>query len=158
LREQLGGNHEGHYTYSAVYFHRVVGVGAASAVTLTFEDFAPPGDVVNINPGFPYTEAGFTISVTNDLAAVFDSALGGMPGNPTDFFGFGAWNTASLTFSGGLFDLGSLFIGPLPVGAPISMTITRTLPEEGHSRPLSRIDDGDHGQSQLGGVSKRPFQ
>jgi hypothetical protein len=108
----------------------LLSASAAQAVTLTFENFAPAGSLVNINPDVPYTEAGFTISVTNALSAVFDSAATvDMPGNLTDFFGFDGTNTPTLTFSGGTFDLGSLLIGPIvPAGIPpINMTIIGTL-------------------------------
>jgi hypothetical protein len=91
----------------------LVSASAAQAVTLTFENFAPAGSLVNINPASPYTESGFTISVSNPLAAVVDSAVTpDMPGNLTDFFAFDTSNTATLTFTGGTFDLTSLLIGP----------------------------------------------
>jgi hypothetical protein len=61
----------------------------ASAATITFEGFASPGDqVINVNPGSPYSEAGFTLMPTNDESAVFDSTTGAYPGDTTDFFGF----------------------------------------------------------------------
>jgi hypothetical protein len=103
---------------------------AAHAVTLTFENFAPTGGVVNINPGSPYTESGFTISVTNPLAAVVDSAApADMAGNLTDFFAFDTSNTATLTFTGATFDLASLLIGPYALASPppINMVIVGTL-------------------------------
>lgn len=97
----------------------LVSASAAQAVTLTFENFAPAGGVVNINPTSPYTESGFTISVTNPLAAVVDSAAPpDMAGNLTDFFGFDTSNTATLTFTGGTFDLASLLIGTYALGSP----------------------------------------
>ena len=108
----------------------LVSASAAQAVTLTFENFAAPGGLVNINPSFPYTEAGFTISVTTPLAVVVDSsATGKMPGNLTDFFAFDTANTATLTFTGGTFSLASLLIGPyVPATTPpINMTIVGTL-------------------------------
>jgi len=108
----------------------LVSASAAQAVTLTFENFAPPGSGVNINPASPYTEAGFTVSVSNPLAAVVDSAAAtNMPGNLTDFFAFDTSNTATLTFTGGAFDLASLLIGPyVPATTPpINMTIIGTL-------------------------------
>jgi hypothetical protein len=108
----------------------LVSASAAQAVTLTFENFAPPGSGVNINPLSPYTEAGFTISVTNGLAVVVDSAApADMPGNLTDFFAFDTSNTATLTFTGGTFDIGSVLIGPyVPATTPpVNVTIVGTL-------------------------------
>src|SRR5262245_14902683 len=108
----------------------LVSTSAAQAVTITFENFALPGSLVNINPASPYTEAGFTISVTDMFAAVVDSAApGDMPGNLTDFFAFASSNTATLTFTGGTFDIARLLIGPyVPVATPpIGLTIIGTL-------------------------------
>lgn len=107
----------------------LLSASAAQAETLTFENFAPAGGLVNINPGSPYTESGFTLSVTNPLAAMVDSAaINDMPGNLTDFFAFDDSNSATLTFTGGTFDLARLLIGPYVPAAtlPINMTITGT--------------------------------
>ena len=108
----------------------LLSASAAQAETLTFENFAPAGGLVNINPVSPYTESGFTISVATGLSVVVDSASpNDMPGNLTDFFAFAGSNTATLTFVGGTFDLASLSIGPYVPAAtpPINMTITGTL-------------------------------
>jgi len=103
---------------------------AAHAATLTFESFAPSGSVVNINPALPYTEAGFTISVTNALSAVFDSASGSnLIGDSTDWFGFAPSNSPTLTLNGGgPFSLTSLILGPSTIGTGmVNMTITGNL-------------------------------
>ena len=109
----------------------IIGLSAAvaQAETLMFENLAPPGSVTNINPAFPYTEVGFTISVTNAAAAVVDSASTfDMFGNTTDFFGFAGINTPTLTYIGGSFDLASLLLGPTTVGgALVNMSVTGNL-------------------------------
>jgi hypothetical protein len=104
---------------------------SANAVTIGFEDFAPIAAIaalVNVSPGTPYTEAGYTITPTNDLSAVFDSAATTtMIGNITDWFGFAETNKPSLTLAGpGPFDLVSVLVGPstLAFAIPISITIT----------------------------------
>jgi hypothetical protein len=114
---------------SLLIFVILVSASAAQAVTITFENFAPAGGLVNINPALPYTEAGFTISVLNGQSAVFDSAAAvDMPGNLTDFFGFAEINTPTLTFAGGTFDLASVLIGRSTVATtPVTMVITGTL-------------------------------
>ena len=118
-------------TCISLFIFILLSAAAAQAVTITFENFAPAGSLININPVSPYTESGFTISVTNSLSAVFDSAVipDDMPGNLTDFFAFAPSNTATLTFMGGTFDLASLLIGPyVPAGTPpITMIIRGTL-------------------------------
>jgi PEP-CTERM motif len=84
----------------------------ASAATITFEGFASPGDqVINVNPGSPYSEAGFTLMPTNDESAVFDSTTGAFPGDTTDFFGFGESNVITLT-GPTPFSLATLLLGP----------------------------------------------
>jgi PEP-CTERM motif-containing protein len=107
----------------------MVPVSEADATTITFEGFAPVGSLVNINPSFPYTEGGFTLTPTNPLSAVFDSAAAAdMPGNLTDFFGFQESNIPRLRpTGGGVFDLTSLLLGPNTNGGPnsvINVTIT----------------------------------
>ena len=107
----------------------LVPVTEASATTITFEGFAPVGSLVNINPGFPYVEGGFTLTPTNPLSAVFDSAaVADMPGNLTDFFGFQESNIPRLRpTGGGVFDLTSLLLGPSTNAGPnavINVTIT----------------------------------
>jgi hypothetical protein len=103
-----------------------VAAGWARADVITFENFAPPGGVVNINPAFPYNEAGFRLTPTDDQSAVFDSAaVVDMPGNATDFFGFAESNIITLTnIAGNPFNLNSLLLGPITVGGgSISMTL-----------------------------------
>lgn len=104
--------------------------GVAQAVTLTFEGVASPGPesaVINVNPDSPYREAGFTLTPSNDQSAVFDaSADTKMPGNATDWFGFGESNQPALTLTsgGGAFNLEGLRLGPNSIG---SLTASITL-------------------------------
>lgn len=104
-----------------------VAAGWAQADVITFENFAPPGGLVNINPAFPYNEAGFRLTPSNDQSAVFDSAaVVDMPGNTTDFFGFAENNIITLTNIAGVpFHLNSLLLGPTTIagGPSISMTL-----------------------------------
>ena len=103
-----------------------VAAGWAQAEVITFENFAPPGSLVNINPAFPYNEAGFRLTPTNANSAVFDSAaVVDMPGNATDFFGFMENNIITLTNIGGVpFNLTSLLLGPSSIaGGPVSITL-----------------------------------
>ena len=101
---------------------------AASAVVIDFEGFAPDGGLVNVNPGQPYTEDGFTLTPTNAESAVFDSAAGSqMIGNASDWFGFAENNLISLA-GGGTFGLVSALIGPSTIGAgTIAMTLVGNL-------------------------------
>jgi hypothetical protein len=101
----------------------------ADGEIITFENLAPPGGLVNVNPAQPYSEAGFTLTPTNALSAVFDSAAAtDMPGNLTDWFGFEESNLITLTVTGGAvpFNVASVLIGPstLSSAATISMTVT----------------------------------
>ena len=110
--------------------------GLCNAAVLSFEDFAPPGELRNINPDEPYQESGFTITPTDDQSAVFDaSAPTTMLGNDTDWFGFAESNTPSLTLSSSTlpFNLQSLLAGPntLASGPEIDLMITGTLFEGG---------------------------
>jgi hypothetical protein len=104
---------------------------ASSAVIIDFEGFAPSGGLVNISPGSPYTEDGFTLTPTNAESAVFDSAAASdMIGNATDWFGFAENNIPTLTLTGGgaPFSLQSVLIGPSTIGGGlISMTISGNL-------------------------------
>lgn len=103
-----------------------VAAGWAQAEVITFENFAPPGGLVNINPGFPYNEAGFRLTPTNASSAVFDSAaVVDMPGNTTDFFGFAEGNIITLiNVAGSSFNLNSVLLGPTTVGGGlVSMTL-----------------------------------
>jgi hypothetical protein len=101
----------------------------AEATTIAFENFAPAGGLVNVNPAAPYTESGYTFAPTNSDSAVFDAAaVTDMPGDATDFFGFQENNIITLTFGGGAFHLTSLLIGPNTLsGGTTSMTIVGNL-------------------------------
>jgi hypothetical protein len=103
-----------------------IGAGWAQGEVITFEDFAPPGSVINVNPAFPYNEAGFRLTPTTISSAVFDSAaLADMPGNSTDFFGFAENNIITLTNNAGVpFSLSSLRLGPLNIAASLSVSVT----------------------------------
>jgi hypothetical protein len=104
-------------------------VTGASALTITFENVAPAGGVVNVNVLTPYTEAGFTFQPLNLNSAVFDSAaVTDFAGDTTDFFGFGETN--QITLSGPApFILNSLLIGPSTLSSTptVSMTLLGTL-------------------------------
>lgn len=100
-----------------------------NATIVAFENFAPTGGLINVNPGMPYFESGFKIATTRIYSGVFDSGnIGKMPGNNTDFFGFESSNTPTLTTTtaGGRFDLQSVLIGPLTYSSNliVDMTIT----------------------------------
>jgi len=104
----------------------------ASATTLTFENFALAGGLVNVSPSTPYAESGFTLTPPTGSSAVFDSAAGSkMIGNNTDWLGFAENNLVSLTLTAGSgpFNLESLLLGPSTIGSgvPITMTITGNL-------------------------------
>jgi hypothetical protein len=103
-----------------------VAAGWAQGETITFENFAPPGSLVNINPAFPYNEAGFRLTPTNANSAVFDSAaVVDMPGNSTDFFGFAENNIITFTNTAGVpFTLSSLRLGPLSIAGGPTVSIT----------------------------------
>ena len=90
-------------------------VTTASAATITFENFAPAGGLVNVNVVAPYTEAGFTLTPSSVQSAVFDSAAAvDFPGDTTDFFGFAEINLITLT-GPAPFILNSLLVGPITV-------------------------------------------
>ncbi len=103
-----------------------IAAGRAQGEVITFENFAPPGSLVNVNPAMPYNEAGFRLTPTNDQSAVFDAAaLVDMPGNTTDFFGFDGTNVITLTNVAGVpFSLSSLLLGPLSIAVNPSVSIT----------------------------------
>lgn len=111
--------------------------GTAHAVLIDFEGFAPPGGLVNINPGSAFVDGQFTITVTDGQSAVFDSAAGSqMIGNSTDWFGFAESNTPSLVLTSplGVFELSSVLVGPSTIAsvADISVTITGTTADGGN--------------------------
>ena len=104
------------------WFVLVLSAGASEAVgqVMTFEGFAPPGGVVNVNPTTPYSEAGFTLTPSNSSSAVFDAAAAvDMPGNSnSSFFGWQGGNIITLTKSGGgTFALQSILLGPSTIAA-----------------------------------------
>jgi len=104
-------------------------VTSASAATITFENFAPAGGLVNVNVVAPYTEAGFTLTPSSVQSAVFDSAAAvDFPGDATDFFGFAEINLITLT-GPAPFILNSLLIGPTTSSSTptVSMTLLGTL-------------------------------
>lgn len=104
------------------------GKGNAEPI-LTFEGFAPAGGLVNVNPAVPYVESGFTLTPSNSLSAVFDSAAAAdFPGNSnSDFFGFIEGNVITLTGPSS-FQLVSLLLGPSSLaGGPASITLVGNL-------------------------------
>jgi len=107
-----------------------IAAGRAQGEVITFENFAPPGGVVNVNPASPYSEAGFRLTPTNAGSAVFDAAaFVDMPGNTTDFFGFAEGNIITLTNVAGVpFNLSSLLLGPTTIGSgAVTMTLVGNL-------------------------------
>jgi hypothetical protein len=91
----------------------------ANAALIQFENFAPPGGLVNVNPGAPYTEAGFTFTPTNALSAVFDpGAASQLPGDATSWFGFAGGNVITITGTSP-FNLISLDSGPSTIGTGV---------------------------------------
>jgi hypothetical protein len=99
------------------------------ASEIQFEGYAPSGGLTNVSPGFPYTEAGFTLTPTDFNSAVFDAAYGGatFPGDTTSWFGFSADNLITMTGPSS-FNLASLDIGPSSLGSGnINATITADL-------------------------------
>lgn len=107
-----------------------LGTIPSNATTLGFENFAPPGGLININPAMPYTESGYQLTPSSFESAVFDSGAGTtMPGNPTDWFGFAETNAITLTrIAGPPFDLIDFLTGPstLASAPPIRVTLVGT--------------------------------
>src|SRR5690349_16790484 len=105
-----------------------VPVGRAEAVIIGFEDFAPPGGLVNVSPDQPYNEAGFRFTPTNGESAVFDSASSvGTSGNGTDFLGFAEDNPITLMMTasgGGPFNIAGLEIGRTNIATAPTVTFT----------------------------------
>jgi len=112
----------------AVIAFTVAWAANATATTITFEGFAPGGGLVNVSPVTPYTEAGFTFTPTNASSAVFDSAAGTkFIGDTTDWFGFAASNTITMT-GPSPFSLSSLLLGPSTLGTGVtSITLVGSL-------------------------------
>ena len=92
--------------------------GAANATEIQFEGAAPPAGLLNLSPGAPYTEAGFTFTPANEQAAIFDAAYPGasFPGDSTSWLGFTAGNTITIT-GPSAFDLIMLDLGPSTLGS-----------------------------------------
>lgn len=92
------------------------GIGEVAAGTvLTFEGVVPPGDLINVAPGYPWDESGFELSSSDGSSAVFADGytLYQFPGDSTAWFGFSGSNLITLTnLSGTPFSLISLLIGP----------------------------------------------
>ena len=99
-------------------------VDLASAALITFET-APQGSLININPGFPYSEAGFTLTPANANSAVFGTQAASIfPGDPTGWFGFAGDNL--ITLSGPAhFDVASFLAGRSSIS--VSQTIDLTV-------------------------------
>lgn len=116
---------------AAAYAGGLLVSGATNATVIDFEGFAPAGSLVNVSPGTPYNEDGFTLTPTSSASAVFDSAAASdMTGNLTDWFGFAENNIPTLTLTGGgsPFTLNSVLIGPSDIGGGlVSMTIVGDL-------------------------------
>src|SRR5262249_37957145 len=100
--------------------------GIGRAQVIGFENFAPPGGLVNINPTTPYVEAGYQFLPSNGSSAVFDvAATSTMIGNPSSWVGFGGANTVTLTrLSGPPFSLTSLLTGPSSIAAGVPITLS----------------------------------
>lgn len=100
----------------------------AKAIIVGFEGFAPNGDLVNVNPGAPYAEAGFLFIPTSGASAIFDSAsMVGLSGNGTDFFGFGEGNSIAViqfAIPGVPFDIAGLEIGRTNLASAPTVTIS----------------------------------
>ena len=126
---------------------------SASAATITFENVAPAGGLVNVNVVAPYTEGGFTLSPSGVQSAVFDSAAAvDFPGDATDFFGFAEINLITLT-APAPFILNSLLIGPTTASSTpaISMTLLGTSLWGWHpDRDVCRTVHSNPGDPQLG--------
>jgi hypothetical protein len=105
------------------------------AATLAFENFAPAGGLTNIPPSNSYVESGFRLTPFTAQSAVFDAtAVGDMPGNLTDWFGFAEGNPITLQqISGAPFNLASLIMGPstATVGSPTTVILAGTLANGG---------------------------
>ncbi len=106
---------------------------ACNAVAINFEKAAPAGSFINVSPTNAYTESGFTLTPTNNQAAVFDAgAATAMPGNTTSWFGFAPGNTIILSDGANNFDLFSLLLGPSSLaGGEIDFTIYGSLANGG---------------------------
>lgn len=98
------------------------------AAVIVFEGVAPNGGVLNVNPGAPYHELGYTFTPTNILSAVFDSAaVVKFPGDATDFFGFQETNVITMTGPGD-FSLSTVLFGPSSIsGGATSITLVGSL-------------------------------
>ena len=88
----------------------VSGLANAGLIAVDFEGVT--SSIMNISPGSPYTEEGFTFTPISNQSAIFDSSEQTMIGNSTDFFGFDSANIISLTYISGIFNLDSLLLGP----------------------------------------------
>jgi len=124
------------FALSTLLFMTICASGAMAGVVVQFEDFAPPGGLVNVAPETPYSEAGFTFMPDNADSAIFDAAEGaGFPGDPTSWFGFAAGNTITVTGEGP-FELDSILVGPSTLGSGTT-TVTFTGDIFGGGTPLT---------------------
>ncbi|MEM7498995.1 MAG: hypothetical protein AAF371_13520 [Pseudomonadota bacterium] len=108
--------------------------GSAAAVTIDFEDVAPPSGSVPLNISPPYTEDGFILTpqVSGALAVIDAAASPDMPGNSSsDYLLIPDDTTVTLTLgtAPGVFDLTSFLFGPL--GGSTGLTLTGTLASGG---------------------------
>ncbi len=120
--------------------HHIVGlcVGTLASMTvatssrasglITFEGYAPPGDLINVSPSAAYFEKGFRLDPSNDQSAVFDiTAEVDMPGNSdSSFFGWGEGNFVNLsTENRSTFSLVDLLLGPSTISdGPVTVTLS----------------------------------
>jgi hypothetical protein len=100
----------------------------SQAAVITFEGYAPAGSALNVSPGTPYSEAGYTLTPANANSAVYDVANSNfLVGGTSSTFAFAGGNAITLTGPAS-FDLDSLELGPLNFAAgPIDITITGTV-------------------------------
>src|SRR4051794_23069578 len=99
----------------------------SDCATISFENYAPVGSLVNVSPESPYTEQGYTVTPANSNSAVFDAAaITQFPGDNSDWFGFAPGNTVTLT--GPVpFNLDTALVGPSTLtSATATITITGT--------------------------------
>ncbi len=93
------------------------------AVIISFEGVG--AGTTNVNPGAPYSEAGFTFTPSTGESATFNPASTLIGDASVGSFGFGVGNVVTMT-GPGVFNLGSLDVGALSFapGGIADMTIT----------------------------------
>lgn len=113
--------------------NRLVAMGAIGASA-----FAAAGQIVDfevpaqdqINPGFPYEEAGFRFSTTTADAAVFPAGSSASidGGDQSGFFGFGESNAITIgAIDGSSFFLRSLVVGRTSIAQDAAIDVTINL-------------------------------